>query len=108
MNTLPKLSDKTTSLFQKACVNHTRDYSRYQVDGQHFVVAGWNPDESNLVAARLFQATNGAGVKAVGIARNAKHVAAWIKSSNPANTKAAKENIDRLFDGMLSDVSVIP
>ena len=70
------------------------------------MVAGWNP--ADAVAARLFQATSEAGVKAVGITRNRKHIAARIKSSNPDNTKAAKENIDRLFDGILKDVSVIP
>ncbi len=108
MNTLPKLSDRTTSLFRTACITHMLDYSSYQCDGQDFVIAGWNPDESNLVAARLFEATHGAGVRAVGIARNQKHIAARIKSSNPDNAKAAKDNIEYLFDGMLKDVSVIP
>jgi hypothetical protein len=91
MNTLPKLNDQIANRFKIACIRHTRDYSSYQVAGDDFVVAGWSPKESDMVAARLFQATHGAGVKAVGIARNAKHVAARIKSSNPDNTKAARK-----------------
>ncbi len=108
MNTLPKLDDHTYNLFKTASVNHTMDYSSYHFDGQEFIVAGWDVEASNLIAARLFEATHTANVKAVGICRNDKHVAARIKSTNPDSVRECREEIGRLFGGMLTDVSVIP